>query len=173
MSIRLHDACCSCTKIHSSSELVSNAAKWQLAHSISTFHTTYSDTGLMGVYAVAEPTTLFNLTSLIMDCLTTLSYKVDENQLNEAKTHLKTTLLHSLNHSDYACEEIGKQLLNYGRRIHPLEWITRIESVDAAAVKRAANRFFYDRDHVCAALGPIWELPDYNYIRSRSYFARF
>ena len=159
--------------MHSSSKLVSTAAKWELAHSISTFNTQYSDTGLFGVYAVAEPTTLNNLVWSITDALTTLCYTVDDVLLAEAKNQLKMNTLAHLDGSTVVCEDIGRQLLTYGRRMHPVEMLARIDAVDRAAVKQAANRFFFDRDHALAAIGPIWELPDYNFIRSRSYFARF
>ena len=138
-----------------------------------TFNTQYSDTGLFGVYAVAEPTTLNNLVWAITDALTTLCYTVDDVLLAEAKNQLKMNTLAHLDGSTVVCEDIGRQLLTYGRRMHPVEMLARIDAVDRAAVKQAANRFFFDRDHALAAIGPIWELPDYNFIRSRSYFARF
>ena len=159
--------------MHSSSRMVSNVAKWELAHSISTFNTQYSDTGLFGVYAVAEPTTLNNLLWAISDALTTLCYTVDDVLLNEAKNQLKMNMLSHLDGSTVICEDIGRQMLTYGRRMHPVEVLTRIDAVDKNAVKQAANRFFFDRDHALAAIGPIWELPDYNWIRSRSHFARY
>ena len=159
--------------MHSSSRMVSNVAKWELAQSVSTFNTQYSDTGLFGVYAVAEPTTLNNLTWAISDALTTLCYTVDDVLLAEAKNQLKMNLLSHLDGSTVICEDIGRQMLTYGRRMHPVEVLARIDAVDRNAVKQAANRFFFDRDHALAAIGPIWELPDYNYIRSRSHFARY
>ena len=159
--------------MHSSSRLVSNVAKWELASSISTFNTQYSDTGLFGIYAVAEPTTLNNLMWACTDALTTLCYTVDDVLLAEAKNQLKMNMLSHLDGSTVICEDIGRQLLTYGRRMHPVEVLARIEAVDKNAVKQTANRFFFDRDHALAAIGPIWELPDYNWIRSRSHFARY
>jgi len=159
--------------MHSSSRLVANVAKWELAHSITTFNTQYSDTGLFGIYGVADPTTLANLTYAMTDAITTLCYTVDEDLLAEAKNQLKMNMLTHLDGTTVVCEDIGRQLLTYGRRIHPVEVLARIDAVDKHAVKRAANRFFFDRDHALAAIGPIWELPDYTWIRGRSHFARF
>ncbi|CAM9869143.1 unnamed protein product, partial [Choristocarpus tenellus] len=33
--------------------------------------------------------------------------------------------------------------------------------------------FINDQDHALAAVGPIHELPDYNWIRRRSYWLRY
>ena len=63
--------------------------------------------------------------------------------------------------------------MTFGRRLHPSEVLARIDALDTNAVKAAANRFFFDRDHALAAIGPVHELPDYNWFRSRSYFVRF
>lgn len=155
--------------VHSSSPLVSSVAQYELANSISAFNTQYSDTGLFGVYAVAEPTTLNNLMFAITRAISNLSYDVDANALTEAKNQLKMNLLAHLDGSTVIAEDIGRQLLTYGRRMHPVEMMARIDAVDAAQIKQTARRYFQDRDHALAAIGPIWELPDYNWIRARSY----
>ena len=71
------------------------------------------------------------------------------------------------------CEDIGRQMLTYGRRMHPLEALKRIEAVDQAAIFRVARRFFWDKDFALAAVGNTHELPDYNWLRRRTYAARF
>jgi processing peptidase subunit beta len=40
-------------------------------------------------------------------------------------------------------------------------------------VKATANKFINDEDHALAAIGCIYELPDYNWIRRRSYWHRY
>jgi len=155
--------------IHSSSPLVSNVAQYELAHSICAFNTQYSDTGLFGLYAVADPTTLNNLTYAMIKSLSTLSNHVDEAALLEAKNQLKMNMLSHLDGSTVIAEDIGRQMLTYKRRLPPLEVMARIDAVDVAQIKQTARRFFYDRDHALAAIGPIWELPDYNWIRNRSH----
>jgi processing peptidase subunit beta len=155
--------------VHSSSPLVASVAQYELASSISAFNTQYSDTGLFGIFAVADATTLNNLLFTMTRCMSNLSYDVDANALSEAKNQLKMNLLAHLDGSTVIAEDIGRQLLTYGRRMHPVEMMARIDAVDAAQIKSTARRYFQDRDHALAAIGPIWELPDYNWIRARSY----
>jgi len=157
----------------SSSELIASVAKQDLAQSVQAFNTHYSDTGLFGVYAVSEQYDLDNVMFEITRAITGLAYGVDENLLAEAKNQLKISMLSQLDGSTVICEDIGRQILTYGRRMHPTEVIARIDAVDAAAVKATANRYFYDRCHALAAIGPIYELPDYDWIRRKSYFLRY
>jgi processing peptidase subunit beta len=158
---------------HSASPLIREIAKENMAYSVSTFNTQYSDTSLFGVYLVAHPVGLQKLLYHVLKCITRLSYEVDEIQLESAKNQIKYQILASLDGSTSIAEDIGRQLLSYGRRIHPAEQIARIDAVDVNAVKLAARRFFYDRDHALAAIGNLHELPDYVDRRRRSYWIRF
>ena len=88
-------------------------------------------------------------------------------------THNIKTLLHSSSGVNGVAEDIGRQLLNYGRRIPFAELFARIDAVDASAVKRAADRFLFDKDIAIAARGPIKGLPDYNWFRRRTYWLRY
>jgi len=159
--------------VHSSSGLVSEIAKENLAHSVTTFNTQYSDTGLFGVYATAEPVGLRDLMYNITYYMTSMCYHVDETRLDEAKNQLKMNMMAVNDGSTAICEDIGRQILTYGRRMHPTEVIARIDALDCNAVKAAANRYFYDRDPALSAVGPIHELPDYNYLRRRTFWIRY
>jgi processing peptidase subunit beta len=160
--------------VHSQSQLVSNVASTNCATSVSTFNTQYSDTGLFGIYATTNGSQgQYDMMRFLTRALTELCYNVDEAQLEEAKTLLKMTMLSHLDSTSTICEDIGRQTLLYGRRMHPTEFVARIDAVDANAVKQTAERYFYDRDHVLAAIGPIYELPDYNWIRRLSYWLRY
>lgn len=157
----------------SSSELVSTVSSEALATSIAPFNTHYSDTGLFGIYAVGGQYSQADLMFEMTRALTGLCYSVDEGLLAEAKNQLKMSVLSQLDGSTVICEDIGRQVLTFGRRMHPTESVARIDAVDANAVKNCANRFFYDRCHALAAVGPIYELPEYDWIRRKSYYLRF
>lgn len=139
------------------------------AKSVATFNTTYSDTGLFGVYVVGEPTELEEVLHPILLELSRLSHKVDSQNLANAKQALKTGMLLNLDGPAAIADEIGRQLLVYGRRIPMSEWFARIDAVDEDAVRRIAMKYMYDREVAVAAMGPIHSLPDYNWIRRRTY----
>jgi len=159
--------------VHNSSKLISQVVKEDLAHKIMPFNTQYSDTSLFGVYTVSHPVGAERLWFSIMKEITRLSYEVDAVRLEEAKNQLKFHVLAALDGSTSIAEEIGRQLLCYGRRVHPAEQLARIDAVDGNAVRQAAQRFFYDHDHALAAIGPDYELPDYTALRRRSFWIRF
>ncbi|GMH27579.1 hypothetical protein Nepgr_029422 [Nepenthes gracilis] len=131
------------------------------------------DTGLFGVYAVAKPDCLDDLSYAIMYELSKLSYRVSEADVIRARNQLKSSLLLHMNGISAAAEDIGRQLLTYGRRIPFAELFARIDAVDSNTVKRVANRFIFDRDIAIAAMGPIQGLPDYNWFRRRTYWLRY
>lgn len=139
------------------------------AKTATTFNTTYTDTGLFGIYTTAEPESLDDVVVPIMEELVRNCFKVDAAQLENAKTTLKTSFLTQLDGPTGVAEEIGRQLLVYGRRIPISEWFARIDAVDAEAIKRISNKYIFDREVAVTAMGPIHSLPDYNFIRRRAY----
>jgi mitochondrial-processing peptidase subunit beta len=155
------------------SPLCRKVGEGQLAHSLSTFNTTYKDTGLFGVYTVSEPHKLWELLSTVMYESVRLAHNVTEDEVARARTQLKAALLGSLDGSTAVCEDIGRQMLTYGRRMTPAEIIARIDAVDASAVKAAANAYINDKDVAVAGVGHIHELPDINWMRRRSYWLRY
>jgi len=158
---------------HSSSYMIEQIASNHLAHHVQTFNTQYSDIGLFGVYATCDAIGQNDLMYVLTQQTTRLCIQLEEFQLQEAKNQLKMNMLAALDGSTVVCEDIGRQMLTYGRRMHPSEVMARIDAVDVTAVKQCANRYFYDRDHALAAIGPVWELPHYMWIRRRTYSMRY
>jgi len=158
---------------HSASRMIRNLASFDCAQSVSTFNTQYSDTSLFGVYLVCHAVGQWEAMLQVSHAITELCYHVDEVHLETAKNQIKYQILASLDGSTPIAEDIGRQLLCYGRRIHPAEQIARIDAVDVNAVKLAARRFFYDRDHALAAIGNTHELPNYLDRRRWSYWVKF
>ncbi|EOA20383.1 hypothetical protein CARUB_v10000696mg [Capsella rubella] len=158
---------------HMGSELAQKVAINEIAESIMTFNSNYKDTGLFGIYAVAKPDCLDDLAHAIMYAVTKLAYRVSEDDVTRARNQLKSSLLLNLNGTTPVVEDIGRQLLTYGRRIPTAELFARIDAVDASAIGQVANKYIYDKDMAISAIGPIQELPDYNWFRRRTYWNRY
>ena len=154
------------------SQLCNTVAEKHLAHSIMSFNTCYKDTGLFGVYAVSEPTSLQDLMFYTLESMVSLCHNVTEEDVARARTQLKATMLSQLDGSSQICEDIGRQMLTYGRRMSPAEVFARIDAVDVNEVKKTAQEFISDQDIAVAGLGAIHELPDYNWLRRRTYWVR-
>lgn len=139
------------------------------AKSVTAFNTSYTDTGLFGIYAVGEAPDLDDIAHAFLGELVRNCFKVDEQQLENAKTALKTSLLAQLDGPTAIAEEIGRQLLVYGRRIPMSEWFARIDAVDVDAIRRISNKYIFDREIAVTAMGPIASLPDYLWLRRHTY----
>ncbi|KAF5480211.1 hypothetical protein F2P56_000976 [Juglans regia] len=158
---------------HMGSDLAQRIAINEIAESMMSFNTNYKDTGLFGVYAVAKPDCLDDLAYAIMYETTKLCCRVLEQDVIRARNQLKSSLLLHIDGTSSVAEDIGRQLLTYGRRIPFAELFARIDAVDASTVKRVANRVIWDQDIAIAAMGPIQGLPDYNWFRRRTYWNRY
>jgi processing peptidase subunit beta len=155
------------------SKMCQEVAEHELAHSISTFNTCYKDTGLFGIYAVAPDNKLDDLMWYVMGNLVRMVHNPSVEEVERAKVNLKATMLMGLDGNSNVAEDIGRQLLTYGRRMTPAEIFSRIDAITADDIKATAAKVINDQDHALAAVGGIHELPDYNWIRRHSYYLRY
>jgi processing peptidase subunit beta len=155
------------------SKLAQDIASKDLAHSYMTFNTCYKDTGLFGIYLVAPDDKLEDSMYYLTENIVRLSHNVTDEEVSRGKTQLKANMLMQLDSYSATCEDIGRQMLTYGRRMPNAELFARIDAITTDDIKTTAKKFFNDEDHALAAIGPILELPDYNWIRRRSYWHKY
>lgn len=158
---------------HLASPLAQAVAKHDLALSYMSFNTSYSDTGLFGIYMVSDR--LYDLDDLVYEvqqewvrvCLGT-----SEEEVARARQQLKSVILMGLDGTTAVAEDIGRQVLAYGRRYSWPEIHALIDAVDAKTVRRVASDYLYDRDPAVVGIGPIGSMPDYNRIRTATQWHR-
>lgn len=157
---------------NNASYLARAASIENLCHSFQSFNTCYKDTGLWGIYFVSEPLQIEDMVYNIHSEWMKLCTSVTEAEVDRAKNLLKTNMLLQLDGTTPICEDIGRQILCYGRRIPIHELDARIEAVTARNVRDVCNKFIYDRCPVVAAVGPTEGLPDYTRLRAGMYWLR-
>lgn len=157
---------------NNSSPLAQYCSELGIAHSFQSFNTCYKDTGLWGIYFVTDALNQENMMFNIQQEWMRLATSVTDFEVARAKNLLKTNMLLQLDGTTPICEDIGRQMLCYGRRMPQHELEARIDAVDATLVKDTCYKYIYDRCPAIAAVGPIENLPDYNRIRSGMYWLR-
>ncbi|KAJ3219028.1 hypothetical protein HDU67_003018 [Dinochytrium kinnereticum] len=146
---------------HASSKLAQNVQKWNLADSFKTFNIPYSDTGLFGIYAESHNYQhLDDLTHYIQQEWHRLAMTITDVEVFQAKNNLKTAILGSLENTDAVADDIGKQVLAYGKRLSPWEVDGLIESVTANDITKVAGQYVYDKEVAVVGYGPVEALSE-------------
>ncbi|CEH15522.1 mitochondrial processing peptidase beta subunit [Ceraceosorus bombacis] len=137
------------------------------ANSFMHFSTSYSDTGLWGVYIVSE--NFMNLDDVVHFTLREwqrMSSAPTEGEVERAKSQLKASLLLGLDGTTAIAEDIGRQLVTTGRRATPAEISAAIEAVGPAQIQQVARKYLWDADIAISAHGRVEGLLDYSRIRN-------
>ncbi|TEY67263.1 hypothetical protein BOTCAL_0128g00240 [Botryotinia calthae] len=152
---------------HMGSKLSGFVHKNDLANSFMSFSTSYSDTGLWGIYLVTDKTTrIDDLVHFTLREWSRLSYNVTEAEVERAKAQLKASILLSLDGTTAVAEDIGRQIITTGRRMGPEEIERVIGAISEKDVMSFAQRKLWDQDIAISAVGSIEGLLDYQRIRN-------
>jgi processing peptidase subunit beta len=156
---------------HQGSKLSGIVHKNDLATSFMSFSTSYSDTGLWGIYMVTDKLTrIDDLVHFALREWSRLSSNVSEAEVERAKAQLKASILLSLDGTTAVAEDIGRQIVTTGRRMSPAEIERVIDNITEKDVMDFANRKLWDKDIAISAIGSIEGL--YEYMRIRADMSR-
>ena len=138
-----------------------------LAYSVFSFASSYTDGGVLGVYCGTGPDKLAELTPVIADELHKICETVTSEEVDRARTQLKSGLLMSLESSSSRCERLGRQMLIFNRSIPIEEMVAEIDAITAKDVVRVAGRLVRGSRPSLAALGPVSGLETYDRFAER------
>jgi len=146
-------------------------ARENMVSSYQTFNLSYKNTGLWGLYFISNgnPGQIgladfqWQFHKKWMQMCTSLT----EFEVERAKNALKTNMLLHLDGTAGSCEDIGRQMLCYGKRYSPAEMVAKVDNVDASLVRDVCFNYLYDQDPVIAAIGPIEGLESYGETQKR------
>ncbi|KAK7604965.1 hypothetical protein V9T40_006151 [Parthenolecanium corni] len=143
------------------------------AISYQAFNTCYKDTGLWGVYFVSERHIVEDFCCAITDEFRRLCTAVNPADIERGKNLLKTSMLLQLDGTTPICEDIGRQMLCYNRRIPFHELEARIDKITVNDVYDVMQHYVYDKCPVMAGVGPTEDLIDYENLRSKMFYLPF
>ncbi|KAI9702719.1 MAG: hypothetical protein M1820_006103 [Bogoriella megaspora] len=139
----------------------------QLANSFMSFSTSYSDTGLWGIYLVSDAITrIDDLVHFALREWSRLSQSVSAAETERAKAQLKASILLSLDGTTAVAEDIGRQTITTGRRMSPEDVERVIGKISEKDVMAFARKKLWDQDIAISAVGQIEGLLDYARVRN-------
>ena len=133
-----------------------------LAYAIFSFASSYSDTGLLGIYVGVEKSNTQEVLQLIAKEMNRLKEKpIDDSELRNAKEHLKGGLYLAAESTDNQMTRLAHNEINFGRHVPLQEVVDNIEKVTAEDILRLARDACRDNAVSLALLGPIDEKAPY------------
>uniref|UniRef100_K9IKF8 Cytochrome b-c1 complex subunit 1, mitochondrial n=1 Tax=Desmodus rotundus TaxID=9430 RepID=K9IKF8_DESRO len=138
---------------HLSSPLASVSVANKLCQSFQSFNICYAETGLLGVHFVCDRMSIDDMMFFLQGQWMRLCTSATESDVRRGKNLLRNALVSHLDGTTPVCEDIGRSLLTYGRRIPLAEWESLISEVDASVVREVFSRYFYDQCPAVAAIG--------------------
>ncbi|XP_077386588.1 cytochrome b-c1 complex subunit 1, mitochondrial [Festucalex cinctus] len=156
-----------------SSSLARMVVEENLCESFQSFYSSYSDTGLLGIYFVSDRFQIDDMMYAAQNTWMNLCTTFTESDLARGKNALKASMVGQLNGTTPICDDIGRQILNYERHISLAEWNARIDALTPRMVRDVCSKYIYDKCPAVVAIGPIEQMPDYNRVRSAMYWLRF
>jgi len=143
------------------------------AEEFEAFNLSYKDTGMFGFYAACDEVAVEHCVGELMFGVNVLSHSVTDEEVARGRRELKAKLFGGSGSAAAACNELGSQILAYGRYIPPAEMALRIDAVDAEEVKRVAWKYLNDNEVAVTALGPLHGMPQYLDLRRATMMHRY
>jgi predicted Zn-dependent peptidase len=110
-----------------------------LAYTISSFTSSYSDSGIFGVYSGTAESNANELIDVICTELLKLTNDIKSEELMRAKAQVRAGLLMSQESSVARAEKLAGNYAAYGRYIPTSEVIEKIEAIELADITRFAK----------------------------------
>ncbi|PCI34307.1 MAG: peptidase M16 [Alphaproteobacteria bacterium] len=138
-----------------------------LVYSIYSFMQSYVDGGNFAIHAGTGPEQVAELVPVVAAEMHKLAQSVSMDEINRAQTQMKAGLLMSLESTTSRMEQLGRQMMIFGRPVPHAEIMEKINQVDDVAVMRYMDRMLSGSQLSLAAVGPLSHLEDYDKIAAR------
>ncbi len=132
--------------------------KYGWARSATCFNSIHTDSSLFGIYGTADVADAPALADTLLNECRKMCGPVRSLDLSRAKNQLKSSVFMQLESRSLMLEDIGRQLLTYGRVQTPFEISALIDAVTEQDIIRVAKAML-DTKPSFAAVGDLTTLP--------------
>ncbi|MBO8128827.1 MAG: insulinase family protein [Peptococcaceae bacterium] len=134
--------------------------QYGLVYNVFSYHSSYHDTGIFGIYAGLSPRNAEEVLNLTLaEVKTICDQGIPEEELSRAKNQIKGNFLLSLEGVNTRMSRLGKSELYLNQVLSPDEIVHRLEQVTSEDIKMLA-RVLFVKDGLClASIGP-WDDTD-------------
>ncbi|XP_063718453.1 mitochondrial-processing peptidase subunit beta-like [Symsagittifera roscoffensis] len=132
-----------------------------LCYSYQSFNTCYMDTGLWGVHFVSGEKSVNRMIEAVCAEWARVAFQSSDEEIERAKRSLKTNLMLQMDGYQPICEEVGRQILCYGRRIPLEEMNKRIDLLTPKQVRDVIAHYALDAKNikpVVVGVGPVADM---------------
>ena len=131
-----------------------------LCYAVHSYANSFADDGLLTIYAGVGGERVAEMTAVIADELRRACDDVTEDEARKARNQVKAGALMARESPLRRAEQLASELLSYGHVEPRAAQLARIESVDAAVLRRAMRTLCADPRPAVALYGPVTAPPE-------------
>jgi predicted Zn-dependent peptidase len=125
-----------------------------LCYSIYSFHSSYRDIGIFGIYCGTSPENYKRVLKLIMqECKNLIKNGITEQELADIKAYIKGNLALSLESTEVRMGQIARNEITYGRNFSFDEIVEQIGKVTLDDFRRVSEKIFKDKRFTVVSIG--------------------
>ena len=126
-----------------------------LAYSVSSFNSSYSDSGTFSIYSATAPEKVKELIDAICVELKKMTSDVTDVEIKRAKAQSKASLLMAQESSNARCDSLGRRLSCYDRYKTNEEILQKVEAVTKKDVENLLENVISSDKFTVAAIGKL------------------
>ena len=121
---------------------------------------------MLSIYSGTAADKAEELLSVVAEQLCDLTHNVTKEELARAKAQLKSGLFMERESCAAQAEELGRQILCFGRPVPTAEMVSAIDKVSAADIKRLTKEIISSLPTL-AAVGNVNDMPTFENVRAK------
>lgn len=140
--------------------------RYYWAESCEAFTSFHAENGLLGISASTTPTKAGDMTQVLVEHFMKLAMDVvEDEELDRARNMLKCNVLTQLESRLVLFEDVGRQILTYGKRENSIEMCDKIDAVTKEEIRDLVRRCVIGmKPTLCAVGDDVRYVPDFEVV---------